>query len=233
MLWSLLTRYERSQENCLPILESVLAAWLCVFARKSAVKWNAIVLELRLASTALSPNCCKTADLHVIFGPGLILLIQNYGIVLVCHSFQKLDMNWYQTELKLAARPRGFHLVTSEIIAALPALRDFSIGWLQVFICHTSAGLTLNENADPDVRTDMETAANYLSPESLPFIHTCEGPDDMPAHVKASLFGSSVLIPIKDGRLALGTWQGIYLCEHRNRATRRKLVLTIMGQENA
>ncbi len=140
-------------------------------------------------------------------------------------------MNWYQTEHLLSVRPRGFHLITSEVIAALPDLPRCKIGWLQVFICHTSAGLTLNENADPDVRIDMETAANYIVPESLPFIHSCEGPDDMPAHVKASLFGSSVMIPIRNGRLALGTWQGIYLCEHRERATRRKLVLTMMGQE--
>ena len=140
-------------------------------------------------------------------------------------------MNWYQTEHLLSVRSRGFHLITSEVTAALPALPRCKIGWLQVFICHTSAGLTLNENADPDVRIDLETAANYVVPESLPFIHACEGPDDMPAHVKASLFGSSVMIPIRNGRLALGTWQGIYLCEHRDRATRRKLVLTMMGQD--
>jgi len=101
---------------------------------------------------------------------------------------------------------------------------------LQVFIQHTSASLTINENADPDVRVDMETAANQLCPESSPFIHTCEGPDDMPAHVKASLFGASLMIPIRDGRLALGTWQGIYLCEHRDRATARRIVLTIQGR---
>lgn len=140
-------------------------------------------------------------------------------------------MNWNQIELKLSARPRGFHLITTEVVSALPTLSRLKIGWLQVFICHTSAGLTINENADPDVRIDMETAANYLVPESQPFVHTCEGPDDMPAHVKASVFGSSVLIPVSDGRLALGTWQGIYLCEHRDRATGRKLVLTMMGQE--
>ena len=97
---------------------------------------------------------------------------------------------------------------------------------------HTSAGLTINENADPDVPVDLETAANQLCPEDSPFIHTCEGPDDMPAHVKASLFGSSVSVPITDGRLQLGTWQGIYLCEHRNRGGRRRLVLTVQGTSN-
>jgi len=122
-------------------------------------------------------------------------------------------------------------LITQEVIAAVPELDKFSIGMLQVFIQHTSAGLTLNENADPDVRVDMETAANQLCPESLPFIHTCEGPDDMPAHVKASLFGASVSVPICDGQLALGTWQGIYLCEHRNHGGSRRLVLTIQGQQ--
>ena len=140
-------------------------------------------------------------------------------------------MNWYQTQLTLAAFPRGFHLITTQVIAAIPTLGEFQIGWLNVFIQHTSAGLTLNENADPDVRVDMETAANHLAPETLPFIHTCEGPDDMPAHVKASLFGNSLLVPIREGRLALGTWQGIYLCEHRNRAPKRRILLTVMGQK--
>ena len=140
-------------------------------------------------------------------------------------------MSWTQTQLTLSARQRGFHLVTREVLNAIPELSGYAIGWLQVFIQHTSAGLTLNENADPDVRVDMETAANHLAPESLPFVHTCEGPDDMPAHVKSSLFGNSLLIPICNGRLELGTWQGIYLCEHRDRATPRRLVLTIFGEK--
>jgi len=101
---------------------------------------------------------------------------------------------------------------------------------LQVFIMHTSASLTINENADPDVRVDMETAANLIAPESMPFIHTCEGPDDMPAHVKSSMFGCQLQIPISNGQLALGTWQGVYLCEHRNRGGSRKLMLTIQGE---
>lgn len=138
---------------------------------------------------------------------------------------------WTQRNLTLKSRSRGFHLITRELQEALPELGQLESGLLHVFIQHTSAGLTINENADPDVRVDMETAANQLCPESTPFIHTCEGPDDMPAHVKASLFGSSVTIPIQDGRLALGTWQGVYLCEHRDHGGARRLVLTINGQQ--
>ncbi|MEM7457451.1 MAG: secondary thiamine-phosphate synthase enzyme YjbQ [Planctomycetota bacterium] len=140
-------------------------------------------------------------------------------------------MHWFQTELTLPACARGFHLMTRHIVAGATGLSEFKVGMMHVFIKHTSAGLTLNENADPDVRVDMETAMNHICPESLPFIHTCEGPDDMPAHVKASMFGSSVTIPVSNGRLALGTWQGIYLCEHRNQGGRRKVVVTIMGEK--
>ncbi len=136
---------------------------------------------------------------------------------------------WIQHRLVLPEFDRGFHLVTRMVEEGLPELSSFRMGWLQVFIQHTSASLTLNENADPDVRVDMETAANRLCPDSSPFIHTCEGPDDMPAHVKASLFGASLTIPVRDGRLALGTWQGIYLCEHRNRGGNRSLILTLTG----
>ena len=140
--------------------------------------------------------------------------------------------HWYQKTLTLPAHHRGFHLITQNILAELPELRDIGIGVLHVFIQHTSAGLTINENADPDVQIDLETAANQLCPEDSDFVHTCEGPDDMPAHVKASLFGSSVSVPVTDGRLQLGTWQGIYLCEHRNRGGRRRLVLTLQGATN-
>ena len=122
-------------------------------------------------------------------------------------------------------------MVTSEILDQIPEIESFKAGFCQIFIQHTSASLTLNENADPDVRVDMETAANQLCPESMPFIHTCEGPDDMPAHVKASIFGAQLLIPIQRGRLALGTWQGIYLCEHRIHGGNRKLIVTIIGQK--
>ena len=139
-------------------------------------------------------------------------------------------MPWLQRQIALPARPRGCHLVTREVLAALPELNQFKIGMLQVFIQHTSASLTVNENADADVPRDLEMSLNRLAPEDLPYVHTIEGPDDMPAHVKAALMGSSVTIPISGGQLALGTWQGIYLCEHRNRAGSRKLVLTIWGE---
>ena len=138
-------------------------------------------------------------------------------------------MIWKQTSLTLDRMSRGFHLITSAVLDAAPAITDIEIGMLQVFIQHTSASLSINENADPDVRRDMETAMNSVCPESLPFVHACEGPDDMPAHVKASLLGNQLMIPISSGRLAFGTWQGIYLCEHRDHATRRNLVLTVMG----
>ena len=137
---------------------------------------------------------------------------------------------WHQTTLTLPAFPRGFHLVTRQVLEAVPQIRDLKVGLLHVFIQHTSASLTINENADPDVRTDFETAMNHAVPEDLDYVHTVEGPDDMPAHVKASMLGSSVSIPIRDGRPALGTWQGIYLCEHRNAGGRRSLVLTLSGE---
>ena len=140
---------------------------------------------------------------------------------------------WAQKTLRLEPAPRGFHLITRRIMNELPELAEFEVGWLQVFIQHTSASLTINENSDPDVRLDMETAANRICPESTPFVHTCEGPDDMPAHVKASIFGAQLMIPIQAGNLALGTWQGIYLCEHRDRGGSRQLVLTIMGRKFA
>ncbi len=140
--------------------------------------------------------------------------------------------DWIQKTLTLKPVKRGFHLITQDILENVPELANFDMGFVQLFIQHTSASLTLNENADPDVRIDMETAANQLCPEYSPFIHTCEGPDDMPAHVKSSLFGAQVMIPIQGGRLALGTWQGIYLCEHRDRGGARKIVVTLMGMKN-
>ncbi len=138
---------------------------------------------------------------------------------------------WIQKAFRLAPKPRGFHLITNEILDEIPEIQRFSIGLLHLFIQHTSASLTLNENADPDVRVDLETCFNAIVPEAgLPLVHTLEGPDDMPAHVKSSLLGSSVNIPIRRGSLALGTWQGIYLCEHRNRGGSRQLVATMNGQ---
>jgi secondary thiamine-phosphate synthase enzyme len=140
-------------------------------------------------------------------------------------------MFWSQKTIRIGPYPRGFHLITREVISAIPELQDVRIGILQVFLQHTSASLTINENADPDVRTDMETALNRLVPEDQPFVHTIEGPDDMPAHIKSSLLGASLMIPVSAGALALGTWQGIYLCEHRNDATPRTLVLTLQGDD--
>src|SRR5436190_22593007 len=140
-------------------------------------------------------------------------------------------MAWIQKQLDLTARQRGFHLVTSEVTQALPEIATLRVGLLQVFIRHTSASLTINENADSDVRRDLESSLNELAPEDFPYVHTIEGPDDTPAHVQASLMGSSVTIPIGDGRLLFGTWQGIFLCEHRNRASGRSLVLTLWGEQ--
>ena len=137
---------------------------------------------------------------------------------------------WLQKQIQLRARPRGCHLVTAEVVAALPELAGLRVGLLHVFIRHTSASLTINENADSDVRCDLESALNSLAPEDFPYTHTLEGSDDMPAHVKASLMGSSVTIPVESGRLLLGTWQGIYLCEHRNHGGSRSLVLTLWGE---
>ena len=142
-------------------------------------------------------------------------------------------MAWFQRQITLPAHSRGFHLITQDIVGELPELGQVRTGLLHVFILHTSASLTINENADPDVPLDMETAFNRLAPEDVPYVHTMEGPDDMPAHVKATLAGSSVTIPVCDGRLVLGTWQGIYLCEHRARGGSRKLMLTLQGETEA
>jgi secondary thiamine-phosphate synthase enzyme len=139
-------------------------------------------------------------------------------------------MAWVQKTLGLAARPRGCHLITREVEQALSELASVQSGILHVFIQHTSASLTINENADRDVRTDLESSLSAIAPEDFPYVHTLEGPDDMPAHVKASLMGSAVTIPVGGGRLLLGTWQGIYLCEHRNRGGSRNLVLTLWGE---
>lgn len=138
---------------------------------------------------------------------------------------------WIQRTVRLPAASRGFHLVTRAIVDAVPEIASMRVGFLQAFIQHTSASLTINENADPDVRVDFETAMNHAVPENLPYVHTLEGPDDMPAHVKASMMGAGLMIPIGDGRMQLGTWQGIYLCEHRDHAGSRSVVLTLFGDE--
>lgn len=138
---------------------------------------------------------------------------------------------WIQHEVMLKPRPRGFHLVTDEVLRAVPELRDVRIGLLHILIQHTSASLTLNENADPRVRQDFESFFNRTVPENQPYYrHDDEGPDDLPAHIKSSLLGSSLTLPVTNGRLNLGTWQGIYLCEHRNHGGARQLVLTLHGE---
>jgi len=139
---------------------------------------------------------------------------------------------WIQEDVRLEPRPRGFHLITREVEEAVPALRQLRVGIAHVFIRHTSASLTLNENASADVRRDFESWANDAVREDAPFwTHTLEGPDDMPAHVKASLMGSSLTLPVRDGSFAVGTWQGIYLCEHRDSGGPRRLTVTAFGEE--
>jgi len=136
-----------------------------------------------------------------------------------------------QTEIVLEARQRGFHLVTDEILKELPELKNIKKGMASILIKHTSASLTLNENFDPDVRKDMESYFSKTVKEDEPyFLHTSEGSDDMPAHIKSSLIGSTLTIPLTDGSFNLGTWQGIYLCEHRNNGGRRKLLVTLLGE---
>lgn len=143
-------------------------------------------------------------------------------------------MAWIQRQITLQARRRGFHLVTREIVEQVPEIENIAVGVAHLFIQHTSAALTINENADPDVRGDFERHFDQMVPENQPYYeHTLEGPDDMPAHIKAALTGFDLTIPIRDGRLALGTWQGIYLCEHRNRGGARRLIVTLHGEEKS
>jgi secondary thiamine-phosphate synthase enzyme len=139
-------------------------------------------------------------------------------------------MAWFQHTIELPSCSRGFHLITSAVTRGMPELKSIKVGLLHVFILHTSASLCINENADPDVLRDLESSLNAIAPEDFPYEHTVEGPDDMPAHVKSVLIGSSLSIPVANGQLQLGTWQGIYLCEHRNRASGRRLVLTLQGE---
>ena len=142
-------------------------------------------------------------------------------------------MEFFQKEIRLSPKSRGFHLVTREILGQIPEISEFSAGLANIFICHTSASLTLNENADPDVRVDFESHFNEFVPENAPYyVHTIEGPDDMPAHIKASILGSSVTVPVTNGRINVGTWQGVYLCEHRNNGGPRKLIVTVYGERN-
>ena len=138
---------------------------------------------------------------------------------------------WIQKEINLKAKNRGFHLVTNEIISQLPEITDFRVGLANIFIQHTSASLTINENADPTVRDDFESYFNEIVAENKPYFkHTYEGPDDMPAHLKGSMMGFDINIPITSGQLNLGTWQGIYLCEHRNHGGSRRIIVTLQGE---
>ncbi len=138
---------------------------------------------------------------------------------------------WHQAEIRLSPRPRGFHLVTDEILAAVPEIRELRVGLAHLFLRHTSASLTLNENASPDVRRDFRAWFDRAVPEDAPYwTHTDEGPDDMPSHIKSSLTGNALTLPIRDGRLAVGTWQGVYLCEHRDHGGARSLLVTVWGE---
>ncbi len=139
-------------------------------------------------------------------------------------------MKWFQKQIELKPRTRGFHLITQEVLKELPEIQNIKIGLAHLLLKHTSASLTLNENFDPDVRDDMERYFNNSVKENEPyFLHTSEGADDMPAHIKSSLLGNSLTIPISRGNFNLGTWQGIYLCEHRNHGGKRKLLITVQG----
>lgn len=141
-----------------------------------------------------------------------------------------MSMKFYQKEIRLKGYSRGFHLITDTVLKAIPEIVNIKSGMLQVFIKHTSAGLTINENADPTVRIDFESHINVMVPENAPYyVHDYEGPDDMPAHIKASLMGASIHIPLTNGRMNLGIWQGIYLCEHRNQASGRSVVISAWG----
>ncbi len=138
---------------------------------------------------------------------------------------------WYQKEISLQPKKRGYHLITDELLEQLPEIKTVTTGIINIFIKHTSASLTINENYDPTVRTDMENYFNRTVKENEPYyVHTSEGADDMPAHIKSTIIGSSISIPVSNGKLKLGTWQGIYLCEHRNYSGSRRIVLTLSGE---
>lgn len=138
-------------------------------------------------------------------------------------------MKWYQNRFSISPKPRGCHIITRDVCQAIPEIREITKGLCHLFIQHTSASLTINENADPAVLRDMEMAASEIAPETLPYIHIEEGKDDMPAHVKSSMFGCDITIPIQDGKLGLGTWQGIYIMEHRDHGGRRNIIGTVYG----
>ena len=141
-------------------------------------------------------------------------------------------MKWNQKEILIPSNGRGFHLITDVVVNQMPIISEYKIGILHLFLMHTSASLTINENADPTVQEDLETHFNMLAPEGQRYYkHTLEGPDDMPAHIKSSILGNTATLPIRNGELVLGTWQGIFLCEHRDSPQTRKLVLTLYGEK--
>ena len=145
-------------------------------------------------------------------------------------NLETMTTHWTQHLIRLAPRRRGCHLVTDEILDAIPDLSRVKVGLMHLLLQHTSASLIINENADPDVPRDLEASLNAIAPENFPYVHTMEGPDDMPAHVKNALLGCTLTLPLRDGQLLLGTWQGIYLCEHRNHGGGRRIVVTIQGE---
>ena len=139
-------------------------------------------------------------------------------------------MNWFQKEITIQPKSRGFHLITQEIMTLIPEISNYQIGIMHIFIIHTSASLTINENADSTVRDDLESHFRHFVPEDTDYYtHTFEGKDDMPAHIKSTIIGNSISVPLTNGKLNLGIWQGIYLCEHRNNASKRKLIITLIG----
>ncbi len=157
--------------------------------------------------------------------------IDSRGDVIFLQAAFTTTMDWIQQKIQLRARERGFHLITREVMDQVKGIGRFEMGIAHFFIQHTSAALTLNENASPAVRADMEAHFNEMVPEGAPYYtHTLEGSDDMPAHIKASLLGSSVTVPVSNGTLMFGTWQGLYLCEHRNNGGRRTIVVTVRGE---
>lgn len=137
---------------------------------------------------------------------------------------------WIQRQIILTERPRGIHLITDELLRQLPEIYDFQVGLVHFFLQHTSASLAINERVDDDVRIDLERHLNTLAPEDAPYTHSYEGPDDMPGHIKSVLIGAEVTVPIANGRLSFGAWQGLYLCEHRNQGGRRRVIVTIQGE---
>ena len=213
----------------------MVAVW-CVQRQFEFVKTN-LELRQRMQLDAISSLAACIAQVAM-FGYNVSKTTVNSRSDFACTSSRDgLARNWcvlkmwIQKQFSLPAKPRGFHLITREVLEQVSEIATWRVGLLHLFIQHTSASLTINENADPDVRTDMETVFNHIAPEKgLRLVHTIEGPDDMPAHVKSSLLGASISIPITNGQLALGTWQGIYLCEHRNHGGSRKLVATVTGE---